>query len=105
MMTPAQIERNLKRTGGKTVVKGAETTYGHLGKVPMEAAVGESGAGRVLTSNRSVLIAAGTLTGITDKSGIGDSLTVDGLNYVIIAIAVPDNDADGDLLELVLRRA
>lgn len=105
LLSAATNEALLRATGGVAVVKGAQTTYGHLKKAPITALRGEDGAGGVLTADARVVIANGRLTGITAEDGIGDTVTVDSVDYTIVDIVQPQGEEDGDMLELVLRRS
>ena len=103
LLSAATNDALLQATGGVTVVKAAETTYGHLKWAPLTVARGDGGGG-VLTAHGSVVIALGTLTGITAEDGIGDTVTVNAVACTVIDIIQPDGENDGDLIELILRR-
>lgn len=113
MFSVAETERLLRITGGKPVTKGQQATYGHLRQAPMSPYAGEGRVGRVLSTDLVLLIARGTLDGITAETGIDEALTVVGLDGVpvraeIYGITVPSAagfvaDDDGELLALWLR--
>lgn len=88
-----------------TVVKGMQTTYGHVAWEPMQVLAGQGGSGGVQTAEGRVVIAAGILSGITALGdGIGDSLTVDGVSCSVVGIGTPPAEDDGDMLALLLKR-
>lgn len=114
MQTPVQIERNIRLSGGKAVVKGAQTTYGHVGKVPQEAFDDERLGSRVLSADLFAQIANGILTGISAENGINDAVSVDDSFYgqapnmvscVIVGIRESRNEPHGEMLDLFLKRA
>lgn len=104
MFSVAQNVALIRATGGVEVAKGTESTFGHKRDAPVTVALGDDGSGRVLAADLRVVIAAGTLTGITARDGIGDALTVDGESVTVIDIVTPDGEEDGDMLELILKR-
>lgn len=103
-MTPAQVESNLRYSGGVTVVKGMQTTYGHERGTPTAVLEGEGGSGGVQTKDWSVCIANGILTGISESVGIDVALVVNGVNAAIREIGQPNGEPDGDMLQLSLRK-
>lgn len=97
-------------SGGVTVTLDDESTDGHLEEGPTEVLEeGNGGYGGVLLGDLSVVIANGTLTGITAKTGIDEVVTItdaegEETECTIIRIVPPRSDPSGDMLQLVLRR-
>ena len=105
LFTAADNASFLAATGFVTVVKGTETTQGHLKTTPVRVLEGEGGVGGVQTVDARVTIANGVLTGI-DAEGKGTDATVevDGVSYTIIGTGPADGEDDGDIIALMLRR-
>jgi hypothetical protein len=103
LLSPAQTVTMLQRTGGDVVVDTAasESSYGHFDQVPVEVASGEYG--QVITTEPSVVVAAGIFTNITARKGIGRALTVGGVSWVIRDITAAD--PDGGTIRLLLAEA
>ncbi len=88
LWTAADIEDDIKLTGGDTVVFGGVTTYGHVDYLDEE--VLEDGQLVTIARVRTVLIATGILSSI-DR---GETIVVDGTTYVIT-----DHRTENDGLE------
>ena len=103
LLTPAQTVEMLRLTGGEIVVDtlAAETSYGHFDQVPVQVAEGEYG--QVITTEPSVVVAAGIFTNITARKGVGRALTVGGTAWVIRDITAAD--PDGGTIRLLLAEA
>lgn len=99
----------MRMTGGVAVVKGSESTYGTPKGAPVVLLSGQGGSGGVLSADDAVVIANGTLTGVTARDGVGDTITVAGVSYTVIGITTPHDagfpggEFDGDMLALLLR--
>jgi hypothetical protein len=105
LLSASANEALLRRTGGVTVVKGAQTTYGHVSWEPTQFLAGSGGAGAIQSAHGHVVIAAGRLTGVTALGdGIGDSLVVDSVNVKIVGIGAPPGETDGDMLDVLIQR-
>lgn len=104
LFTEEENEQLLEDLAGDVVVKGVQTTHGRLRLAPLTLQRGQEGSAGVLTADASVLIALGTLDGITASKGIDQVITVNGDAYTVIDIVTPESEPDGDMLELVLRK-
>lgn len=102
MFTPAQVEADLRATGGKTVVCGQQSTWGHVEMTPETVLEGEGGSGGVQAEDYSVVIANGILTGIDGRTGIDRVMVVDGVTCVVRDIGPVDRT--GMKLRLMLGR-
>ena len=103
LLTPAQTATMLRHTGGEVVVDtlAAQSSYGHFDQVPVQVADGQYG--QVITTEPSVVVAAGVFTNITARKGIGRAITVGGVSWVIRDITAAD--PDGGTIRLMLAEA
>jgi len=103
LLTPAQNVTMLRMTGGEVVVDtvAAETSYGHFDQVPVQVVEGEYG--QVITTEPSVVVAAGIFTNIGPRKGVGRAITVGGVAWVIRDITAAD--PDGGTIRLLLAEA
>jgi len=99
LLTSQDLERMLERTGGVPVTHGGDSTFGHFERVPMEVGAGDY-VGGLLTTAPSVVIADGRLSGIGPRTGIDETVVVDGDSWRVADIQ-PGSD-EGLLLRLML---
>ena len=112
LIPTALTELLLKQTGGVQVAHGTETTEGHLEDPPEELFPGPERG--VITGRMSLVIARGSLTGITNVAGVDETVTTQELDATgtptgsitsWVVTAVGPEDPDGGTLRLMLRNA
>lgn len=77
--TVADVERRIRKTGGKPVVYAGESSYGHF-EAPGEVVLAEDGRAGVISTDPSVVIATGVFTAPLSTEEL---ITVDETAYQI----------------------
>lgn len=91
--TVADLERRIRKAGGKTVVVGAESTYGFLSS--FTAQLNPEVAPRAHGATKMVTIATGAISSLP----LNGAITVDGTGFVIRDVVTLEED---DALTAVL---
>lgn len=97
-LLPTATHEKFLKIGGVTVVDGTESTNGHERTETFEAE--GPGGGIVLMTQRTVVIAKGSLTNVDPENGVGRAITVDGTARTITGITT--REGNPALLELLL---